>query len=154
MAAVPTTSQGRLLAGELAAIRGELARVDAKAGILLSLSSAGIAFVATTAPKVSGAEAVLLIGSAAALTAAALVLLLTVLRPRLGASSFNSWATRTPAQILAAADQVTEDQHAANELGFLSYLISRKFRQLQRGVDLLALGVVLLAVAIVISVIR
>ena len=137
----------RILAGELTAVRGELTRIDAKAGTLLGLASAGTAFVLAASTKTGGAEKLFLTLAALTLAASALTILLCALRPRFGPTSFNAWEGKRPMDVLAAAAAASEGEHLARDLAFLSGLVARKFRALRYGIDLMAAGIVLLAAA-------
>lgn len=144
-----------VVAAELAAVRGELTRVDAKCATLVGLAGAGLAFTLTAvsgrAPVV---ERVLLVAAAAALASSALVLLLQALRPRLGGSGFCRWSAMEPGQVLQDLADVDPARHHAGELAVLSAIALRKFRAVRMAVDLMAAGMVLLAAAIVAGVIR
>jgi Pycsar effector protein len=133
-----------LLAEELAAVRGELARVDGKSSTLLALAAGGLAVAATTHPhSVLGAW---LIRAAMFTTAVALVLVLFVVRPRLGRTGFFQHARRS------AADTRTElaesDLHAwrSRELLVLSRIAVRKYELLRAAVTLQIIALVLVLV--------
>ncbi|GAA2726720.1 Pycsar system effector family protein [Actinocorallia aurantiaca] len=141
----------RILAGEVAAVRGELARVDAKCSTLVALAGAGLAFTLTaiSGKDVPTAAKVLLAGAALMLAASALVLLFKALRPRLGPTGFNRWAQMSRDQV---RDEVWrgphEEYHHAEELVVLSRIAAGKFTAIRHGVHLLAAGLVLVAAAI------
>lgn len=155
VAARPATSSAEsVVAGELAAVRGELTRVDAKCATLVGLAAAGMAFTLTSASsRAPVVERVLLVVAAGALASSALVLLLQALRPRLGGSGFCRWSAQTPVQVVEDLADVDPARHHAGELAVLSQIAVKKFRAVRRSVDLLAAGMVLLAAAIVAGVI-
>lgn len=138
---------------ELAAVRGELTRVDAKCSTLVGLAGAGLAFTLTAASsKAPVVERVLLVAAAVALAASALVLL-RALRPRFGRHGFCRWSARTADQITQSLAGVDPAHHHAGDLAILSAIALKKFRAIRRAVDLMAAGIVLLAAAIVAGVI-
>jgi hypothetical protein len=150
----PTNETNRIVAGELAAVRGELIRVDGKCATLAGLAVAALAFVLTQASvRTPLVERVLLVTAAVALAAAALVLLLRVLRPAFGPTGFCRWAGMSPAEIQAELADVAEDFHQAAEVAVLSRLADRKFRALRTAIHLLVVAVVLIAAAILAGVI-
>ncbi|WP_106403768.1 Pycsar system effector family protein [Actinocorallia populi] len=144
-----TSENGRILLAELAAVRGELVRVDAKCATLTALAGAGLAFLLqASAQRADLVVRVLLAAAALCWTAAALLLLVGVLRPALGSSGFCRWSGMTHHRILAEVDQqLTEDLYAAEELAVLSRIAVRKYTALRQAVVLLAAGVVVLAAA-------
>jgi Pycsar effector protein len=153
------------LSEELAAVRAELARVDAKCATLAALAGAAAAFTATQAAH--GPLAVRAAAAAAGLafTAAVLVLLLAVLRPRFGGSGFCRYAALSQLAIrdLARYGWTDDVQHGRprleahvlgpSDLSVLSKLAYAKYRRLRLAVDLMSAGVALLAAAVVAGVI-
>lgn len=135
-----------LLAAELVAVRDELPRVDAKCATLASLTMGGIAFLATQVSHGPIAVRVLMAASGLMLTAATLVLLLVVIRPRLGSTGFRAYATATPAAIQQLRTRRARECQETN-LVVLSQITNRKFRGLQIATDLTAAAVVLAAAA-------
>jgi hypothetical protein len=141
----------KILAGELAAVRGELVRVDAKCSTLVALAGAALAFTLTA---VSGKDTpavarVLLAAAAVVLAASALVLLLKALRPRLGPTGFNRYASMDREQLMKdIGNGPNEDGYHARELLILSRIAVGKFTAIRHGVHLLAAGLVLIAAAI------
>lgn len=129
-----------------ATVAGEIARTDGKASLLLAFNGAILAGLASLAGKdlpmltrVFGALAVLALGAAG-------VLLLLVVRPRLGGhdrASFPYWARLTEAEIQVCMDA---DARAAR-VRVLSGIAVAKFTQLRRAVDLTLLALVLLGLA-------
>lgn len=161
MTAAAATRQRPVIAEELSAVRGELSRVDSKCATLAGLAGVAAAFTTTHAdhgPLVVRAVAAV---SGLAFTAAVLVLL-AVLRPRLGTRGFCLYATLTPAQIstlfgAGALDgrvrtpggEVSIQQLPADDLHTLSQIARRKYKHLRLAVDLMAAGVGLLTAAMV-----
>lgn len=138
---------------ELAAVRGELTRVDAKCGTLVGLAGAGLAFTLTAVSgRAPAVERVLLVAAAAFLAGSALVLL-QALRPRFGGTGFCRWSERTPDQITQGLADVDPVRHHAGDLAVLSAIAIRKFTAIRRAVDLMAAGLVALAAAIVAGVV-
>jgi hypothetical protein len=147
------------LSEELAAVRGELGRVDAKCATLAGLTGAAAAFTATQAaghaPVAVRAAAV---AAGLAFTASALVLLLAVLRPTLGSAGFCRWAALSAPEIEDCAEKHDDAEStggipavsaaradAAEVLQVLSVITVTKYRRLRVAVDLAAAGVALLA---------
>jgi hypothetical protein len=133
----------------VAEARDEISRTDTKAGTLLTVATGALAGLVTFAQAghLPVAAAVLL-WLAASLSAAALVVLLTVVRPRLGASS-NMFADHE-ALLNAAACDLPGWQEA--RLRLLSGLAVTKHRRLRRAVDTLLAGLAVLAAAVVLAV--
>jgi hypothetical protein len=147
---------GTLLADELAAVRGELVRVDAKCATLAGLSGAALAFLVTqTGTGEPLPVRVLLAGGGVAMACAAVLLLAGVLRPRLGSTGFLRYAGQTVTEIrydLPDSENGVE-RHQASELQVLSRIARAKNRKLQRAVDLMVAGLVLVGVALVVGVV-
>ncbi len=129
-----------------ASVVAEIARTDSKASLLLAFSGAvlaGLASAADTqlplATKIFGTLAVLTLGAAA-------VLLLLVVRPRLGGSdqaSFPYWAQLDDDEIRAS---MTGDTRAAR-IRVLSGIALRKYTRLRYAVDTILVALVLLTAA-------
>jgi hypothetical protein len=141
------------LAEELAAVRGELARVDGKCSTLAGLAGAAAAFTASQSGHGPLAVRAILAAAGVAFTAAVLVLLLTVLRPRLGTAGWCRYAAMTAEQAGHLAEHgrhgspecaVQADDFGPADLLALARIADAKFRRLRLAVDLLAAGVVLL----------
>lgn len=143
---VPTSVIDKNLDTACAAVVNEIGRTDNKSSLLLAFNGAllaGLASVADkdlpTATKAFGALAVLALGTAA-------VLLLLVVRPRLGGNdkaSFPYWARLDEDEIRGCMDADTR----AARIRVLSTLAVRKFTHLRRAVDLSLAALVLLALA-------
>jgi hypothetical protein len=150
-----------VLDSELAAVRAELARVDAKCSTLAALAGAAAAYTAGQASHGPAAVRGVLVAAGAVFTAAVLVLLLTVLRPRLGSAGFCRWAGLSACEIGSRATQLDDAlaiggipameaaraarEHTAHTLQTLSVITLTKYQRLRLAVDLAAVGVLLLA---------
>ncbi|WP_031511062.1 Pycsar system effector family protein [Streptomyces megasporus] len=129
-----------------ATVAGEIARTDGKASLLLAFVGAVLAGLASaadadlpTVAKVCGGVAALALGAAA-------MLLLSVVRPRLGGTdraSFPYWARLDEQQILASMDGDTR----AARVRVLSIIAVGKFTRLRQAVDLIRVALVLLVPA-------
>ncbi|MDJ1645173.1 Pycsar system effector family protein [Streptomyces pakalii] len=137
---------GKNLDAASAFVTHEIGRTDGKASLLLAFNGAVLAGLATVADKdlptltkVTGALAVLALGTAA-------VLLLLVVRPRIRAQdsgSFSQWARLDEDEIRS---RMTEDTRATR-VRVLSTLAVRKFLLLRRAVDCTLTALALLALA-------
>lgn len=144
------------LTAEMDVVRVELTRVDAKCSTLVGLAGAALAFLVTQMHGPIGVRA--LLAGAGVLLAAAVLVLLWVLRPRLGAAGFCAFARTSPDGIArwALADEpdgLKALTAEAADLRFLSQIVDRKYRSLRRAVDLAGLAVILLAAALVAGVV-
>jgi hypothetical protein len=155
------------LATELAAVRGELTRVDAKCSTLTGLAGAMLAFLVTQAGHGPIAARVL-VAAAGVVLAAAILTLLSVLRPRLGSTGFRRYATMSSAQVRAlflvhspydpgargnGGPAGSGDGIEAEDLQVLSVITDRKYRGLRLAVDLTVVAVVFLVFALLAGVI-
>ncbi|USQ89910.1 DUF5706 domain-containing protein (plasmid) [Streptomyces phaeoluteigriseus] len=139
----PTTSttMDKNLDAACAAVAGEIARTDGKASLLLAFAGAVLAGLTTladhdvpTATKALGA-----LGAAA-------VLLLLVVRPRIGGhdrASFPYWARLDETEIHACMDGDTR----VARIRVLSTIAIAKFTRLRRAVDCTLTALALLALA-------
>jgi hypothetical protein len=128
-------------------VRGELARVDAKAVLLLALAGGGLAVAATVLPGAAAPGAARAVGwAAAAACAAAVGLLLWAVRPALH-SSPGSWVEH--ARRAGRQDRPTALRGWAysDELAYLAAVALAKYRRVRAAVDLLLAGLVLAAAA-------
>ncbi|MFI1726436.1 Pycsar system effector family protein [Streptomyces sp. NPDC020489] len=142
----PDTRTDKNLEAACTTLAGEIARTDGKASLLLAFNGAVLAGLAAaaghplpTVAKVFAVAAVLALATAA-------VLLLLVVRPRLGGSdraSFPYWARLDDDAIQAS---MGGDSRPAR-IRVLSTIAVRKFTQLRSAVDttLAALALLLLA---------
>ncbi|MBQ0855732.1 integral membrane plasmid transfer protein (plasmid) [Streptomyces sp. BH-SS-21] len=148
MTTVSDTTVETNLDTALAAVGSEIARTDGKSSLLLAFTGAVLAGLASVADKhlppatqVFGAAGVLAL-------AAASVLLLLVVRPRLrggGRESFPAWAVMSEADIR----EVLHGDLRAARIRVLSRIAVRKFRRLQRAVDLILAALALLLLAVI-----
>ncbi|MER5675289.1 Pycsar system effector family protein [Pseudonocardia alni] len=131
-----------------AEVKAEIARTDAKTGLLLAFVGAVMAGAWTLAHDLPlDLPAYVTGGSGLALLVAAAGLLLRSVRPNLGGGhGFPHWATLTPEELPAA----TAVDLAADVVG-LSRLAVAKFTCLRRAVDLTCAGGILLVTAVLIA---
>ncbi|GAA1143537.1 DUF5706 domain-containing protein [Streptomyces javensis] len=145
---VPASTVDKNLDTACASVVNEIGRTDGKASLLLAFNGAVLAGLASVADKdlppatkVFGATAVLALAAAA-------VLLLLVVRPRLRGddkASFPYWARIDEDKIHACMHGDTR----AARIRVLSVLAMRKYQHLRRAVDLslAALALLLMAAA-------
>ncbi|MGP4027303.1 Pycsar system effector family protein [Actinomadura sp. 3N407] len=150
----------------IADVYRELERVDTKCGALAGLTGAGAAYLGTTMTAKTGVLVIVPLSVASVLLAAATVLLLWTLRPRLGPTGFNRWAVCDEDEIAAhltaelAAEQAVAStglvdaaaldartRHAAAELQILSRICLRKNQILRTTITLSVCAVAAIAVA-------
>lgn len=129
----------------------EISRTDAKASALLTAFSIPLAVLVAAVPghDLPTAAAVLVALGAASLVAAMLVVLLVV-RPRLGGNtrgSYLHWANCTPEQV--RADLATDP--TAERIVQLSQIAAAKYRALKTAIDITAGALVLLALALAVA---
>jgi hypothetical protein len=129
----------------------ELRRADTKATTLLSLVGAAMAGVIALANRdITGTGAVLLWTSLGPIFAS-VVLLLTVIRPRLNKRPVpGSWlyAARVgPATLLETYDRA-DSMLIADEVGILARITETKYRRIIRAVALLLAGLATLMVSL------
>ncbi|MFD8573480.1 Pycsar system effector family protein [Streptomyces sp. NPDC059639] len=146
MTTIPSSAIDKNLDAACASVSHEIARTDGKASLLLAFNGAVLAGLSSVADKdlpitakVIGALAVLTLSGAA-------VLLLLVVRPRLGGTdhdSFPHWAGLDDQQIRSCMDS---DRRTAR-VRVLSTLAVRKYIHLRRAVDLSLAALALLALA-------
>jgi hypothetical protein len=144
--------------GELAAVRGELARVDGKCGVLTAIATGAAAFSATqTGHGPVAARAML--GLAGVVFAVAVLVLLTALRPRFGTAGWcrylslsaeeisdlnrNGRTGSYPAPTTRTCDLAVED------LAVFSRMARLKYQRVRLAVDLIGAGVVVLGAGVV-----
>lgn len=135
---------------ELGDVNGQLGRADAKASTLLSLAGAGLALLVSLAGlHHGGVIGQIALDVAGGATAAAVALLLSVIRPRLGPHGFPAHATIPASGDLLDHLHVTATPtERAAELRFLSRLAVTKYRRIRYATDLLTVAGLLLAVAV------
>jgi hypothetical protein len=147
-----------VLENQAGAVRTELARVDGKAGLLLSW--AGGAFAIVAAATVTGttrlpAPATAGLWTASALLAAAVALLLLAVRPRLprpgkGTGFVAAAGARDGDDLVRrfAVDLAERSRQAADDVLMLSRIAHAKYRAIRRAVDLLLTALAVLAVTL------
>ncbi|MFG2351943.1 Pycsar system effector family protein [Streptomyces phaeochromogenes] len=146
MTTVPDSHVDTNLDTACAAVGSEIARTDGKSSLLLAFTGAVLAGLTSLAnnqlpdvTRVFGAAGVLALAAAA-------VLLLLVVRPRLGGddrASFLYWARLDEDGIRACMDGDTR----VARIQVLSVIALRKFTHLRRAVDLILTALALLLVA-------
>ncbi|GAA1005446.1 hypothetical protein Aple_050980 [Acrocarpospora pleiomorpha] len=146
----------RELAEAVAAARAELARVDAKAGIALSVSGGAFSILTATAALATSlptlARVVLIV--AAVLTAAASTAALWALRPTLprhaGTGVLGAARVGTARGLLAGLADTPERERLAADVVCLSRLARTKYRRLRIAVDALIAAVAVVLIALVV----
>ncbi|MFI7038386.1 Pycsar system effector family protein [Microbispora rosea] len=143
---------------QAALVRAELARVDAKAGLLVGWAGAALAVVITVTTAATGTNrvpAVALTGlwAAAGLLGVAVVVLLLAVRPRIpriGGTGFVVHArAASPAALLHTLTAADAANHLAADVWLLSRLAVAKYRRLRLAVDFLIVALLVLAVALI-----
>lgn len=143
------------LRAETDAARAELARIDGKAAALIGWAGTAFAVVsaaATVTTLPTAATAAIVAG--AGLLAAAVAVLLTVIRPRIprhGGTGFVRIARlrdREQLQELVPVTPTAQRSQAANDVLMLSRIALAKYRCLRLAVDLLLAALVVLAAAL------
>jgi hypothetical protein len=146
--------------GELAAVRGELARVDGKCGVLTAIATGAAAFTVTQTGHGPVAVRVVL-GAAGVVFAAAVLILLAALRPRFGAAGWCRYLSLSAEEISELAvhgrtmpgGTVLACDLAVEDLAVFSRMVRSKYQMVRLAVDLIGAGVVVLAAAVVTGVI-
>ena len=145
-------------AGLLAArdqVRDELKRADSKATTLLSLVGAALAGVIALTGRNLPPVATVALWTSAVPIGLSVLLLIAAIRPNLRGAAPGSWLhamTTEPTELLryyASAHPVD----AVHDVQSLGYIACRKFRQIRRAVTCLMVGLVILAAALVASVV-
>ncbi|APU20137.1 Pycsar system effector family protein [Actinoalloteichus sp. GBA129-24] len=138
---------------EIEGAQAQIARGDTKATALLTLFGGGLAGVIalSTRSGLSTAAAVLL-GVALLPMAAALIVLLAAVRPRLGyTGGIARWAVIDAdgrRDLLSDLTATATPAAAARKLAALSALATRMYRLARRAVDLLIAGLALVLLAV------
>ncbi|MCO6011481.1 DUF5706 domain-containing protein [Actinoallomurus purpureus] len=149
---IPTATT---LTSELAAVRNELSRVDAKCGTLTALTGAGMLALITTLTggKAHHDAAWWCSWFATLFLAAATITLLSVLRPRLGSTGFRRYAYMDPGQIQRLLTELHPAVVESEDLMVLSQIVNRKYLALRRAVDLTMFAAAVIALALVVGVV-
>jgi Pycsar effector protein len=152
-----TSTHESLLGAELAAVRGEQVRIDSKCSTLAGLAGASLLFlVAQVGDHHTSLITRVLLGVAAVALTAAAVILLLVIRPKLGSTGFNKYAQMSGEEIrreLIVDGTVGHRRLLANELVILSRITLHKQIRLRLAVALLVTGVLGIAAAMLAGVI-
>lgn len=142
------------LEADTAAVHAEIARADTKSSALLAAFGLPLAVLVAAAPGAALPwPAAVLVGAGAVGLVAALVIVLTAVRPRLDAAprgSYLYWARCTPAEVLA--DPATLDDRAA-QLVRLSQIARRKYKALRLAGDLTCIALLALTAGLLITLI-
>ncbi|MFI6603747.1 hypothetical protein ACIBHX_46590 [Nonomuraea sp. NPDC050536] len=143
-----------LLTNEITAVRGELARTDAKAGLLLQLASGGAALIialGAAAARQLPLAAQLGLGLEIALLASAVFILLGVVQPALprrGQSGYGFCAYAGAADVDELMDLVAAGPTRLSvALMELSTLTQAKYRRVHTAVWLLRAAIVVLVIS-------
>ncbi|MEV6357956.1 Pycsar system effector family protein [Streptomyces hydrogenans] len=150
-----TTTENKDLPKRLAAaittVLAEISRTDAKSGVLLTAFSLPLAALLASVPNRSlPALASFLVASGAVGLVLAMLVVLSVVRPRLDGAmrgSYLYWSTATTDEVV---QDLTEPTNQVEHVQRLSAIARRKYRGLQLAVDitggsLVSLGLALLA---------
>lgn len=147
-----TTDLDARLAAANTTVLGEISRTDAKSGVLLTSFSLPLAALVAAVPggHALPAPAALFVGTGTVGLVAAMLVVLLVVRPRLGGAargSFLHWS------LCETADEVLKDLEVpgnqAEHLIHLSKIARRKYRGLRIAVDLTGASLVALGAALI-----
>lgn len=131
-----------------------IARADTKAGMLLPLFGAALAGVVALATRSVPFAAELLLWVASVPALVAVLLLLSVVRPRFGPDDdygfvfLSRFATAKPSALLSALSEQPGETVQAVDAVRLSLIARTKFRLLRAAVDCLVLALLLVAAAL------
>lgn len=143
-----------LITHEIGRADASMVRTDTKAGLLLAVFGPLTAVGATvlTRSEVTGVAEVLF-ASAAGVFGVAVLLLLWTIRPRLKGSGLVTYARMSGAEMVQYFAEQTDKPHEwhCERLKVVSQLALRKFRMVRLASSAIALGFVLLGVAVVAS---
>ncbi|MEZ3182956.1 hypothetical protein KYY02_31150 [Streptomyces pimonensis] len=146
---MPTTTAARLDAA-ITTVLVEIGRTDAKAGILLTSVSLPLAVVVAAVPGRSlPTVAAALVAAGAVGLVAAVLAVLAVVRPRLDGAqrgSYLHWCRCTPEEVLQ--DLESPDDGQAAHLVRLSQIARRKYAGLRIAIDITAVSLVVLVLAL------
>lgn len=138
-------------------VTAELARADAKATTLLGLVGAALAGIVALTGRALPTAAEVALWCAGVPILAAVLVLLAAIRPRLANPAPGSWlyaAEHGPARLLASlhTDQPTAAVTVlAHDLCALGVIVRAKYRRIRTAVTLVAVGIVVLAVALALT---
>ncbi|MFJ4745417.1 Pycsar system effector family protein [Streptomyces sp. NPDC088775] len=144
----PVTAPEAKIQKALTDVTAEIGRTDGKASALLAAFSIPLAVLVAVVPGHDlPAFAAVLVGLGAAGLVAAMIVVLLVVRPRLGGAnrgSYLHWAQCTPEEVVAdlAVDRSVE------RIVELSQIAERKYRSLRLAIDITAASLVVLVLAL------
>lgn len=149
-----TTDLDARLAAANTTVLAEISRTDAKSGVLLTSFSLPLAALVSAVPagRALPTAAALFVGTGTVGLVAAMLVVLLVVRPRLGGAargSFLYWSLCETAEEVLKDLEVPETQ--AEHLTHLSKIACRKYRGLRIAVDLTGASLVALAAALITS---
>ncbi|NUK94005.1 hypothetical protein HRW16_19640 [Streptomyces lunaelactis] len=127
-------------------VLAEISRTDGKSGVLLTAFSLPLAALVAAVPgrHLPGASSVL-VGAGTVGLVAAMLVVLVVVRPRLGGAARGSylyWSLCTPEQVVK---DLQEPGNQAAHVIHLSRIARRKYRGLQVAIDITAIALITLA---------
>jgi hypothetical protein len=152
MAEIPVPA-GLLAAREQ--VRDELRRADSKATTLLSLVGAALAGIIALTGRSLPPVATVALWSSAVPIGLSVLLLLAAIRPKLNGAPRGSWLsslTSDPHELLKYY-RTAHPVEVVYDVQSLARIACRKFIRIRRAVNLLVLGLVVLAAALVASVV-
>ncbi|MFE4582926.1 Pycsar system effector family protein [Streptomyces chartreusis] len=134
----------------ITAVLAEISRTDAKSGVLLTAFSLPLAALVATIPgrTLPGASG-LLVGVGTVGLLAAMLVVLFVIRPRLGGAARGSylyWSLCTTEELI---EDLTVPTNQAEHVIHLSNIAKRKYRGLRFAGDITGVSLVALAAALV-----
>jgi hypothetical protein len=132
-----------------ATVLAEISRTDAKSGVLLTSFSLPLAALVAAVPgHALPAMAAALVGAGTVGLVTAMLVVLLVVRPRLGGAargSFLYWSLCTPEELV---EDLKAPKNQAEHLIHLSKIARRKYRGLRIAVDITGASLVALAAAL------
>jgi hypothetical protein len=149
----PTIPTGLLAARDQ--VRDELRRADSKATTLLSLVGAALAGVIALTGRGLPLVATVALWASAVPIGLSVLLLLAAIRPNLNGAAPGSWLhslTCEPFELLKYY-KTAHPVDIVHDVRSLAHIACRKFVRIRRAVNLLVLGLVVLAFALVASVV-
>jgi hypothetical protein len=136
-------------------VRDELRRADSKATTLLSLVGATLAGIIALTGRSLPPVATIALWTSALPIGLSVLLLLAAIRPNLNGAAPGSWLhtlTSEPYELLKYY-KTAHPVDVVHDVRSLARIACRKFVRIRRAVTLLVLGLVVLAVALVASVV-
>jgi hypothetical protein len=147
---------GAVIEQAQADVNDQLRRADTKAAGLLPLFSGFLAGVVALSTRPMPVAAVVLLWLSAAPIAVAVLVLLHAVRPRFHDGDPFGFQrlvrfTGRPSELLTVLAQDTSATRQAVELSGLAAIVRAKYRRVRLAVDLLAVGLLLLAVSLAVT---